>query len=81
MMLLIEQEGLLDDILLERMEPSILRLVTMFATASNIRIAQHAMAQKSWLQKFCIAFKLYGSADDSDQLVPELLRSLKQPWD
>jgi hypothetical protein len=72
--LLIEQEGLLDGFLLERWEPGILRLVTMFATASNIRIAQHAIAQKSWLEKFCIVCRLYGCADDSDQIVPELLR-------
>lgn len=72
--LLIEQEGLLDAFLLERWEPGILHLVTMFATTSNIRIAQHAMAQKSWLKKFCIVFKLYGCADESDEVVIELLR-------
>ncbi|KAH9882273.1 hypothetical protein J1614_001445 [Plenodomus biglobosus] len=77
--LLLEQEGLLDGFLLERWEPDILRLVKMFSTASNIRIAQHAMEQKCWLKKFCIASRLYGCADDSDSIVPELLRlSLKK---
>jgi hypothetical protein len=77
--LLMEQEGLLDGFQLERREPGILKLVTLFTTAGNIRIAQHAMAQKSWLEKFCIASRLYGCADDLDQILPELLRSSKRP--
>jgi hypothetical protein len=71
--LLMQQEGLLDGFLLGRVEPPMLRLVTLFRTASNIQIAQHAMAQKSWLEKFCIVCKLYGCVDDSDRLLPELL--------
>lgn len=77
--LLIEQEGLLDGFLLERLGPGISCLVTMLTTASNIRIAQYAMAQKSWLEKFCVACRLYGCTDDSDHIVPELLRLMKRP--
>jgi hypothetical protein len=77
--LLLQQEGLLDAFMLGRLEPPILRLVTLFKTASNIQIAKHAMAQKSWLEKFCIVSKLYGCADESDQLLPELLVLLARP--
>jgi hypothetical protein len=71
--LLVEQEGLLDGFMLERLEPPTVRLVTLFRTTSNIQIAQHAMAQKSWLEKFSIVCKLYGCVDDSDRLLPEVL--------
>jgi hypothetical protein len=76
--LLLEQEGLLDGFMLERFSPGISHMVAMFATAKNTRIAQHALAQKTWLEKFCVVLGLHGCADEADQIMPELLRLVNQ---
>ncbi len=34
------------------------------------------MTQKTWLEKFCMAFRLYGQAEVADHTAAELLRML-----
>jgi hypothetical protein len=76
--LLLQQEGLLDDFLLDRFNLGIPSMVATFATASNILVAQHIMAQKIWLERFCIAFRLYECEDEADQEMLEELRLLNR---
>ena len=75
-MYLLEEEGLLDDIMVERLYPGILQLTTLFGTESNASIVRLAMTQTTWLEKFCMAFRLYGQADVADHAVAERLRIL-----
>ena len=79
---LTEEEGLLDDFLAERLWPSIWVTATMFKTEGNARIAELAMAQKTWLGRVYVAFHLYGRADAADTFVAEVLRKrLKSSFD
>ncbi|KAK3380344.1 hypothetical protein B0T24DRAFT_190996 [Lasiosphaeria ovina] len=75
-MVLTEQEGLLDDFLAERLSPSIRAAAAMFRTESNARLAKLAMAQETWLERLCVAFRLYGRADAADAALAEALRGL-----
>ncbi|KAF2190968.1 SET domain-containing protein [Zopfia rhizophila CBS 207.26] len=76
-MYLLEEEGLLDDFMAERLHPSILNIKALFITERNARIATLAMAQETWLEKFCMALRLYGRADVADHAVAEGLRKLQ----
>jgi hypothetical protein len=60
-MSLLEEEGLLDDFMVERFNPGILQMTALFQTGSNARIARQAMAQETWQEKFGMAFGLCGS--------------------
>ncbi|KAF2813770.1 SET domain-containing protein [Mytilinidion resinicola] len=75
-MVLMEEEGLLDDFIIRRMTPSIRMTTTKFQTESNVRIARLAMAQETWLGKFCVAFMLHGRRDVADDAIAEQLRML-----
>lgn len=74
---LLEEEGLLDDFMVERLKPGLLQTVSMFQTESNARIARLAMTQKTWLEKFCMAFRLYEQTDVADYAFAEVLRMLR----
>lgn len=74
---LLEEEGLLDDFMVERFNPGILQVVTMFQTESNASIARLAMTQNTWLEKFCTAFRLYGRTDVGDHVAAKLYRMLR----
>ena len=63
---LLEEEGLLDDFMVERITPGIVRMATLFKTETNARIAKFAIAQETWLDRLCIAFSLYGQEDEAD---------------
>ena len=73
---LLEEEGLLDDFMLERMLPGTLKISNGFKTESNARIAKLAMAQTTWLKRFCVASWLYGREDDTDHEIAMALRML-----
>jgi hypothetical protein len=75
---LIEEEGLLDDFMLERMKPGILKIATLFETETNATIALLAMAQKTWLEKLCMALRLYGRGDKGDHAIAVGLRMLRR---
>jgi hypothetical protein len=75
---LLEEEGLLDDFMLERLKPDILQTVALFQTESNARIARSAMVQETWLEKLCTAFTLYGRADAADDEIAKLLRMIQR---
>jgi hypothetical protein len=65
-MSLLEEEGLLDDFMVERLHPGILQTTALFQIGSNARIARQAMAQETWQEKFGMAFGLYGRGDAAD---------------
>ncbi len=76
-MYLLEEEGLLDDFMVERMNPGILLRMTWFKTESNAVIARLAIAQESWLRKLSVAFRLWGREDAGDHTMAEALRTLR----
>ena len=73
-MSLLEEEGLLDDFMVERFNLGILQMAALFQTGSNARIARQAMAQKTWQGKFGMAFGLYGRGDVADRATAVRLR-------
>ncbi|KAF4627660.1 hypothetical protein G7Y89_g10494 [Cudoniella acicularis] len=73
---LLEEEGLLDDFMSERLVPGIVLMVAWFGTESNARIARLAMARETWVERVCVAFALYGRADRADDDVALMLRML-----
>jgi hypothetical protein len=75
-MLLLEEEGLLDDFMAKRLTPGMQAIVAAFQTESNARIVRLATAQETWLEKLCMAFRLYGRGDVGDQAFTMLLRIL-----
>jgi hypothetical protein len=75
-MCLLEEEGLLDDFMVERFNPGLLQITALFQTGSNARIARQAMAQETWQEKFCVAFGLYGRGDVADHATAVSLRML-----
>ncbi|KAF1956721.1 SET domain-containing protein [Byssothecium circinans] len=68
-MVLLENEGLLDDFTVKRMEPGILPLALSFQTTSNLELAVLAVAQQRWIEKLCAALKLWGRKDEADRAV------------
>ena len=75
-MSLLEEEGLLDDFMVERFNPGILQMTALFQTGSNARIARQAMAQETWQEKFGMAFGLYGRGDVAGHATAVRLRML-----
>ncbi|WEW59470.1 hypothetical protein PRK78_004944 [Emydomyces testavorans] len=75
-MVLLEEEGLLDDFMVKRFNPGIVQTSAWFMTESNARIARLAMTQKTWLEKFCMASRLYGREDVADPTIAEGFRML-----
>ncbi|PGH17867.1 hypothetical protein AJ80_04691 [Polytolypa hystricis UAMH7299] len=73
-MFLLEDEGLLDDFMVKRLNPSNLRTMSLFRTENNARIARVAMAQETWLEKFCMASRLYGQRDAVDHDIAVAIR-------
>lgn len=74
---LLEEEGLLDDFMVERLNPGILQTAKLFQTESNASIARLTMTQKTWLEKFCTACRLNGQTDIADNAVAEGLRRIQ----
>lgn len=75
---LLEEEGLLDHLMVERVLPSVRVAAASFRTPSNVRMAAIVVTQKSWLGKVCAAFRLYGKEDDSDQEVAAGMRMARE---
>jgi hypothetical protein len=73
---LLEEEGLLDDFMIKRLNPGILQTTASFETESNTRIARLVIVQKTWLEKLCMAFRMYGREDVADHAITVRLRML-----
>lgn len=76
-MYLLEEEGLLDDFMIKRMNSEIQHTTSWFKTESNAVIARLAIAQESWLRKFCVASRLWGREDAADHTIALALRGLR----
>ncbi|KAI0852300.1 SET domain-containing protein [Daldinia vernicosa] len=74
---LLEEEGLLDYLARERLEPFMVAISPLFETESNVRIVKNVMAEPTWLGKVHMAFRLYGRADAADETLPKMLRALR----
>ncbi|KAG6012277.1 hypothetical protein E4U43_007866 [Claviceps pusilla] len=64
--LLLEQEGLLNDILQSKAQKGVGHMSTAFRNKDNADIAAAAMAQTSWLERLDIACRLWGRRDPAD---------------
>ncbi|KAJ5178575.1 uncharacterized protein N7500_001274 [Penicillium coprophilum] len=71
---LLEEEGLLDDWAVEIVETSMVEPVALFKSEENQRISQAALAQDTWLKKFQGMLQLYGREDPADLFVRMLQR-------
>jgi hypothetical protein len=75
-MFLLDEEELMNDFMIGRMYPGILILSTLFKTEGNARLARLAMEQKTWLEKLCVAFRLWGRGDVADYGIALQLRMI-----
>lgn len=75
-MALLEEEGL-TEFIVETMLPGIQRISKLFATESNAKIVKLAMAQGTWLEKFCVAARLYGREDAADHAIAHALKMVR----
>lgn len=76
---LMEQEGILNPTKAQLSIPVILMTVArMFKTERNRKIAELAMKQKTWLERACVAFNLWGERDAIDDELPAIFRN--PPW-
>ena len=73
---LLEEEELLDDFMVEGLNPGIMQITDAFKIPSNAKLAKLALAQETWLGKFCTALSLDGRADSADRSISEKLRKL-----
>lgn len=74
---LLEEEGLLDEFMVERFNPAIMLISAMFETESNATVVRTALAQRTWLARFCSALTLFGRKDAADQSISAGLRTLQ----
>jgi len=71
---LLEQEGVLDDFMVGRLQPGIQKAPTFFQTKHNAEIAKLAMAQDTWHEKLYMDLRLYGKEDSVDHAFAVLCR-------
>jgi len=71
---LLDDKGLLDDFMLQRLWPGISTLAGAFGSKENAMIAQLALEQDTWVKKLEVAFKLFGRRDPIDVTFAEILR-------
>jgi hypothetical protein len=76
-MVLMEHEGVLDDLMIRKRQPGINFSTSFFQTKMNIEIVQLVVAQDSWLAKLCVAFTLFGREDAADRFLAKQLRLLR----
>ncbi|KAF2685938.1 SET domain-containing protein [Lentithecium fluviatile CBS 122367] len=62
-MALVEQEGLMDEFTVRRMNPAILLLASRFRDKQNAEIAGAAMGREMWTEKFGVAVEMFGRGD------------------
>lgn len=77
-MVMLEEEGLLDELLKARMEPGISFVAKAFTTESNVKIVKVAMAQMTWQGKMMVAMRLYGKKDAADEIMANFFRMKMQ---
>lgn len=75
-MFLLEEEGLLDHFMVQRLYPGTSKIAALFRTESNATVARLALRQTTWLGKFCVALRLYGRGDAADHDVAMHLRKI-----
>ncbi|KAK7421236.1 hypothetical protein QQX98_002366 [Neonectria punicea] len=73
---LLEQEGLLDQLKLDSLLPTIRMIAKKFRTEENARIARLALAKGTWLESLCAAFEFFGRPDKEDARLAASLRAL-----
>ncbi|KAL2829914.1 hypothetical protein BJY01DRAFT_254820 [Aspergillus pseudoustus] len=76
-MVLLEEEGLLDGHMIDRLTPGLEVVYSLFSLESNVRIVTLATLQKTWVRKFCAAMRLWGRADPGDHAAQELFRAAR----
>jgi hypothetical protein len=73
---LMEQEGILTPTRADVSIPVMLMTVArMFKTERNRKIAELTMKQKTWLDRVCVAFNLWGERDAIDDDLPAFFRN------
>ncbi|KAL7919188.1 hypothetical protein ACQKWADRAFT_210289 [Trichoderma austrokoningii] len=76
-MVLLEKEGLMNDSTIKEWLPGIRRISEWFVTESNVEIVRLALAQGTWLEKFCVAARLFGREDAADHDVALQIKRMR----
>ncbi|KAK2738650.1 hypothetical protein FQN57_006968 [Myotisia sp. PD_48] len=74
-MFLLEEEGLLDNLRIKDIYPSVLEMKDMFRTEANAKHSLLAVSQETWLEKFIVAARMYGRTDSVDRHYNAALRA------
>ena len=77
---LLEEEGLLDDWAVKIVEPGVVAPVFWGVSEYNHEIGDLALAQDTWLKKLQVAFQLYGRTDPADQMVARKAQQMSQVY-
>ncbi|KAH7116297.1 hypothetical protein EDB81DRAFT_767334 [Dactylonectria macrodidyma] len=75
---LLEEEGLLDDFMVERLSPSVFTAAKLFTRKNNAKIAGLVMKQGTWPEKLFMSFRLYGREDAADHELSKLMSLLRK---
>lgn len=75
-MVLLEQEGLLDRFMLERMQCSICHLIMALKTPDNITIVEEIMTKKAWDERLGACLRLWGRVDAGDEALRSQLKRI-----
>lgn len=73
-----EEEGLLDDSTGDTVFQGILQTADLFQTERNAKIIRIAMAQPTWLERFGVAFRIFGKADLADPIAIKAFRKFRR---
>lgn len=73
-MVLLEQEGLLDDLMVERLRPGLSHLIDSLETAENLLLVHRAMQGSSWEECLGACLVLCGKRDAGDAALTLQLR-------
>ncbi|KAJ6183861.1 hypothetical protein N7519_005162 [Penicillium mononematosum] len=75
---LLEEEGLLDDWAVKIIEPGVVKPVALFLSEYNHEIGELALTRDTWLKKLQVAFELYGRADPADKIITRMFQLMGQ---
>ncbi|CAG8118958.1 unnamed protein product [Penicillium nalgiovense] len=75
---LLEEEGLLDNWVVKTIEPGVVKPVALFLSGYNHEIGDLALTQDTWLKKLQVAFELYGRADPADEIMTRRFQLMGQ---
>lgn len=64
-------------VVIRNLSPNIHGLANCLKSERNVRIANHALKQDTWLKKLDVALLIFGEPDESDNMVNEEICNIR----